>query len=863
MLVAGGVAACFPLDRAAGVAPGSIKGSAIRPDIEGRPGASFVRVNGIGSNLVRTGDENGAFVIGGLSAGRFDLRLIDDVDGNGWADRGREIALFVSDFGGAVGGIDVGALDLDGTFGLRGAAFIADGGGGQVSVPSTLIVRVYALRGRCSDVSVRGPFDIGTGACTGSTLQRIEHGIEAEAAADAFGDWQLTRVVAGAIDIVGVLYERNSDGTLGDVVDVAGPFSINRTATDDNSPPANDGPQIVFDDVPPPPVDVTLTLSSPVGDTAFAVFSRRGEIVGSCTAARDVVSGLADARLVEIADGTDAVTTTALPAGVWDVVVCDGGRRGATTSQLAYAAAATPRWPVVLLETDSCPLSPTINNDDDDDARDCDGDILRGLPLATFESLRAECALSCFPDPTQPFDSLGAALADRTCTVGGIVYDCDDDNDGQPDVTEPIACLGPGRGTDLDGDGICSIVDGFPHCAANDPALCAAGDEQVAPATIGSDGPAIVSVLADTAVIGCRSVGISDDGIRAVIRCPGDVAPFGDTQNQEQLYVVDLASGTGVCASCAESQTISTIGARIIVDASGTTLVFTTDRQLDFSDTANDIDLYAWNARTSEQQLLSVDPGTLFTEPVTFGARFTPEVPSTVDAIAFVDAGSVFNGLIGDVAEHSTGDQLLSLSVASKTGAMVLELGGTIHRVILVDVTDDTFDLPPPKEIWFSGETTAPVISSNGRWLVRFTTEPIGEAQPGEDVDLVVTDLASDDLVTRNLTDDIDGNVCTIVTCGAISVGDDGSVAWIHTNRAGGSRAFVSSAQTGKRRLLADVIVDTVNLSANGRWATITTSSSALLAGAPGEGDRVFRVDVTAIAPGGEGGGGGGGGAEE
>jgi hypothetical protein len=94
--------------------------------------------------------------------------------------------------------------------------------------------------------------------------------------------------------------------------------------------------------------------------------------------------------------------------------------------------------------------------DDGKGGRDCDHDGLPGLALPAnpldasdpvyqqYKTCAAECA-----------DKLGPALVGATCTVDNKKFDCDDDGDGQPDVTEDPACLGPGLGTDWDGDGLC------------------------------------------------------------------------------------------------------------------------------------------------------------------------------------------------------------------------------------------------------------------------------------------------------------------------------------------------------------------------------------------------------------------------
>ena len=630
------VAGCFPLDRVTPLTPGTVRGNAVRPDVDGRPGAAFVRVTGVGSNLVRSGDDGGFFVVGGLSPGRLDLRFVDDVDGDGWPDRGREIAMHFGENGGAVDGIELGTLDLDGTFGVRGTAGVKDD---IVVAPGALVARVYALRARCSDVNGILPIDVGDGACADSGIERLAHGIEGEAAADAAGDWQLTRLIAGAIEVVGVLYEQNTDGTLGAVVDVSGPFVIDGTALDENAPPRTDGPQLIFDDVPPAAVDVTVLLSSAVGADAFAVFSRRGDLVGSCAEARDVAATVADARVVEIDNGSDALVVPAVFAGVWDVVVCDDNRRGATTSQLAIAGTDL-RWPVVMLETDPCPLSPDLN---DADARDCDGDSRPGLPLARFEALRGACAAQCL-DQNAPLSALGAAIAERTCTVDDVVYDCDDDSDGQADVTEPIACIGPGRGTDLDGDGLCSIVDAFPNCAENDPAVCVAGREQLTPR-------------------------VPDDGT------PDDELEGDFGRVSAVVFDVGLAGGGAVLAMSALSVPTTTPTALAFVGiVSGDTLL--DDLPVYDVDGFVALDTTSWSGGRTAPRLDFAAAGTTI-----FGgaSRFCPG-----DAVS-CGSDDVQERIFGDRIDFTLGeDNRLSLGVGAITTPRTAAAAGTVGGAFVV-----------------------------------------------------------------------------------------------------------------------------------------------------------------------------------
>ena len=461
-------ASCFALDRVDDVAPGEIAGRAVRRDLD--EAAPFARVSTLGAPLLRTTDNDGRFRFPSQPIGPVSLALVDDADGDGWPDRGGYVAAFIPRApDGDAGFVILGDIDLEGTFGLRGSVFVDQPGGAVTANTLGYVARVYALRGICSTVDESRPAQLTGLSCDSAqdVATRLQIGSEAEAAADGAGAWQMTRLVAGAMDFAAVLYEVNGDGTLGAVVDVVGPVSFLGSAQDDNAPPSDLGPQLLFDGVPPPPVDVDLALLPGARAGAFAVFLSPGAEIPVCDAVDDTQQRPVEGDLARVTD---------VPAGSYDVLVCDGDRQGLATGQFALPSVdgtvGSP-WPVRLLDFDPC----VISGD-----RDCDADNRIGLPQRAGDnaSLWGACALQCFPDGSP----LGEGIGDRTCTVEEQTFDCDDDGDGQPDVTEPAACYGPGRGTDLDGDGLCSTTDPFPHCADNDAVLCVAGQEDVTPRVV-------------------------------------------------------------------------------------------------------------------------------------------------------------------------------------------------------------------------------------------------------------------------------------------------------------------------------------------------------------------------------------------
>jgi hypothetical protein len=183
-----------------------------------------------------------------------------------------------------------------------------------------------------------------------------------------------------------------------------------------------------------------LAISPAVVGARIEATSARGTQVFS-----DVTVGEAP---IEIDVGDDA--------GPFDVLVQAGELEGYLSSIVPVEAA----WSMVL----SRPTCVLIGD------RDCDGDGMLGLPFTQVEGVPQSdvweaCASTCYV--------FGAALDVTVCPFDDRVYDCDDDADGQPDVSEPALCQG--RGDDFDGDGLCGASDPFPNCVEHDPAAVACG----------------------------------------------------------------------------------------------------------------------------------------------------------------------------------------------------------------------------------------------------------------------------------------------------------------------------------------------------------------------------------------------------
>ena len=100
--------------------------------------------------------------------------------------------------------------------------------------------------------------------------------------------------------------------------------------------------------------------------------------------------------------------------------------------------------------------------------------------------LPANVILQSYAAPTDGITPVATGLDTRCFAVDAAEdasLDCDDDGkintedddidgDGVLDADEPTACIGVGRGVDLDGDCLCEPFDPVPDCQSNDPLEC-------------------------------------------------------------------------------------------------------------------------------------------------------------------------------------------------------------------------------------------------------------------------------------------------------------------------------------------------------------------------------------------------------
>ncbi|MCC7071579.1 MAG: hypothetical protein IT383_09660 [Deltaproteobacteria bacterium] len=433
----------------------------MRGDV-GAPGA-YTKIVVLSTTRVHRAGASGAFTIGGIPTGRVTLRLEDDADGDGWPEYGGYAAATMpQSTDGSVGFVLLGDIPMAGAMTVRGTVLVD----GAPAAAAGLVSRVYAMRGQCFP-SGAGQFP-GQADCDPSDPTELEHrvetSVEAEASVDANGAYQLTGVLSGGVELAFFLYAPAGDA-LGIVVDAVGPIATSGAA----------GQVIEVGTIDFPAVrptldarDVDLAITPPV--PGGGVYLSRHGTLATCT-------NTAGGTPVSVALTEAAVHRVQVPVGAWNVTVCGSGIGGSAGTFLALPPLdfqeRVPVWQVKV--TESADRDPCINDQGD---IDCDDDTLAAIPLLAdaTRTIWVGCAAQCVADASGI-----VAASQASCEVAGEVFDCDDDGDGQPDVTEPNACLGPLRGTDLDGDFLCSPSDAFPHCTANEPVACVAGTNDVTP----------------------------------------------------------------------------------------------------------------------------------------------------------------------------------------------------------------------------------------------------------------------------------------------------------------------------------------------------------------------------------------------
>ena len=127
----------FQFDRGRDLEPGDVTGVARL--VDDTPGA-LVRVSVEGSARAVLADDDGRFLIRGLSAGTWALRLEHDEDGDGWVEQSALRGVLIREVDGERVAVDLGELALQGVAPLR--ARVVDDAGDPVDDASVAISRV-------------------------------------------------------------------------------------------------------------------------------------------------------------------------------------------------------------------------------------------------------------------------------------------------------------------------------------------------------------------------------------------------------------------------------------------------------------------------------------------------------------------------------------------------------------------------------------------------------------------------------------------------------------------------------------------------------------------------------------------------
>jgi hypothetical protein len=445
-------ACSFDFDRFVELQPGDIAGRLVREN--GDPAAyAQVRVEGT-SRLYTTGSD-GRFLIRGLPAGGYTLRFSEDENGDGLIERAtlRTAALNVMAHADGLFGsetklsfVSLGDVSLAGVVEVTGR--VDDEGGAPIAGAEVYVVRDAELPEAFIDTDG-----------TVRTAATAELTVEARTSTKDDGTFSFLAIAAGDFKVLAakaqdddtsfVSEPRAVSAEAGDAVDIEiTPLLL--------SPPPPTERQVQLELVPTPTERVKLFLAEAKTDTAPA-------------------NAFADFTAGQVFAPGPSVSTT-VPLGVHSVFV--GTESGAVAS-LGVHVASRPGEPLVIwglgFLSDDPPCPMVLGG------RDCDRDGAREIPPGNrvTQAILQRCADECAA-------AFGSANGDATCEVSGITYDCDDDGDGQPDMTEPFACRTLNAGGDWDHDGLCAIDDPFDDCASNNPAdpACGAG-------TYGQDPPPI------------------------------------------------------------------------------------------------------------------------------------------------------------------------------------------------------------------------------------------------------------------------------------------------------------------------------------------------------------------------------------
>lgn len=436
-----GSAACdFAFDRDDELEPGDVTGRVL---LRGAPVAGAV-VEVVGDPRRRVTGDDGTFRVPGLLPSSWPLAIKLDADGDGVPEAAAYRAVTVHRLAPPSGlfappeepvpiWIALGDLELDDVGELRGRALDGRSGGplpgARVAVYRTLDLPAATL----SEGAAR-------------EAARVTLPVEHVTAADAEGFWRAPGIAPGDVQVVAIANGEGGETLSGAPLDATAVAGVSVTV-----------PTIVLEsDTGTARVDVwfdpdapgrgrmklvAVPAGAPRPDESLADLSDGAVFDEGRDAEVDMAAGLVDLH-TRAENGEHAVLRARLIAG---------GATGVTLGPARF-------W------------APEARGGCGSDEPDCDGDGVPSLPWERVDGRPTVTDIRPWAGCAQQCGSSWGTGGASECVTGGEPYDCDDDADGQPDVTEPAACLGLTGGRDSDGDGVCDPADPFPRCREDDPA---------------------------------------------------------------------------------------------------------------------------------------------------------------------------------------------------------------------------------------------------------------------------------------------------------------------------------------------------------------------------------------------------------
>lgn len=387
----------YTLDRNQDAPPGSISGRAV--DADGNP-IPFAKVGIMGSGITLRANDVGIFRTDGLREGSWTLRITQDIEADGFIDRGAVLQTTITaqlhpgDVEPRLVSVALGDVVLLGVGQVQGTVQLD----GQPQPGSRVVVERM----------------VGEGATATAV------GVEASVTAED-GTFVVENLLPGIVRLAAMTTIEGADFV-----------SPSRLVTVDAA------------------TDTRLSLQ-PAEGTRFVRIN-----TAPAPAAADAVAVTLTG--LEVTETFAGLSLDAPVGGAWNVAIDNetAELRGVLLGQVVPPGDDTLVWGPVGLSSDDEQCARI------GELRDCDRDSFPGLP-----QLQRNLDGSLPPDELVIWQACGtqcAVVGTESCEAAGTTYDCDDDGDGQADVTEPPECYGVNLGTDLDGDGFCDPLDPHPGC---------------------------------------------------------------------------------------------------------------------------------------------------------------------------------------------------------------------------------------------------------------------------------------------------------------------------------------------------------------------------------------------------------------